>query len=92
VVDRAGQVMGLTTALPEPGGAPVLAMLTGVDLAGLAERERRQVFVLDIREAMAEARRMGALPALRLASADEPRASQAMMTGDRAFSFGLSTR
>lgn len=45
-------------------------MMTGVDLAGFAEGDRRQVFILDIREAMDEARRMGALPATRLASAD----------------------
>jgi len=70
VVDREGQVMGLTTALPDPGGATLLAMMTGVDLAGFAEGDRRQVFILDIREAMEEARRMGALPATRLASAD----------------------
>ncbi|MBX9750617.1 MAG: serine protease [Roseococcus sp.] len=59
VVDRTGRVMGLTTALPHPGGAPLLAAMTGVDLAGLAEGARRQVFILDIREAMAEAERMG---------------------------------
>ncbi|UPY35867.1 serine protease [Sediminicoccus sp. KRV36] len=65
VVDRSGRVMGLTTALPNPGGAPLLAAMTGVDLAGLAEGARRQVFILDIREAMAEVERMGiALAAL----------------------------
>lgn len=70
VVDREGRVTGLTTALPEAGGASVLAMMTGVDIAGFAEGPRRQVFILDIREAMEEARRMGALPPTRLASAD----------------------
>ena len=59
VVDRSGRVMGLTTALPHPGGAPLLAMMTGVDIVGLAAGARRQVFILDIREAMAEAERMG---------------------------------
>jgi S1-C subfamily serine protease len=59
VVDRTGRVMGLTTALPQPGAAPLLAAMTGVDLAGLAEGARRQVFILDIREAMAEAERLG---------------------------------
>lgn len=59
VVDRAGRVMGLTTALPSPGSAPLVAAMTGLDLAGLAEGPRRQVFILDIREAMAEAERMG---------------------------------
>jgi len=67
VVDRSGRVMGLTTALPEPGSANVLAMLVGVDVAGFAHGNRRQVFILDIREALDEARRMGALPQLRLA-------------------------
>jgi len=59
VVDAQGRVMGLTTALPNPGGATLLAMMTGVDVAGLAEGTRRQVFILDIREAMAEVERMG---------------------------------
>lgn len=59
VVDVAGQVMGLTTALPHPGNAPLLAAITGVDVAGLADGARRQVFILDIREAMAEVERMG---------------------------------
>lgn len=59
VVDVSGRVMGLTTALPQPGNAPFLAALTGVDVAGLADGARRQVFVLDIREAMAEVERMG---------------------------------
>jgi S1-C subfamily serine protease len=59
VVDGSGRVMGLTTALPQPGAAPLLAALTGMDLAGLAEGARRQVFILDIREAMAEAERLG---------------------------------
>ena len=59
VVDRSGRVMGLTTAMPNPGAAPILAMLTGVDVAGFAAGEGRQVFILDIREAMAEAERMG---------------------------------
>lgn len=70
VVDRDGRVMGLTTALPESGGATVLGMMTGMDLAGFAQGDRRQVFILDIHEAMEEARRMGALPATRLALAD----------------------
>lgn len=71
VVDRSGRVMGLTTALPEPGSANVLAMLVGVDVAGFAAGNRRQVFILDIREAMDEARRMGALPQLRQAGAGQ---------------------
>jgi len=71
VVDRDGRVMGLTTALPDTGGHTVVAMMTGVDLAGFVGGEQRHVFILDIREAMDEARRMGALPAIRLAGADQ---------------------
>lgn len=71
VVDRDGRVMGLTTALTGPGHADgLIAMMTGIDLAGFAGGDRRQVFILDIREAMEEARRMGALPTTRLASVD----------------------
>ncbi|MFN3450038.1 MAG: trypsin-like peptidase domain-containing protein [Roseococcus sp.] len=78
VVDESGRVTGLTTALPEPGAAPALAMLTGVDLAGLMDGNRRQVFVLSIRAAMEEAARLGALPAagtlsLAPSSAPDPR-------------------
>lgn len=61
VVDERGRVTGLTTALPEPGATPALAMLTGVDVAGFLDGDRRQVFVLCIRAAMEEAARMGAL-------------------------------
>jgi len=72
VVDGQGRVMGLTTALPNPGGATLLAMMTGVDLAGLAEGARRQVFILDIREAMAEAERMGITLAAPLQDVAQP--------------------
>jgi rhodanese-related sulfurtransferase len=49
--------------------------MTGVDVAGLAEGARRQVFILDIREAMAEAERMGIpLAAASEASVREARA------------------
>jgi S1-C subfamily serine protease len=61
VVDERGRVTGLTTALPEPGATPALAMLTGVDVAGFLDGDRRQVFVLCIRAAMEEAARMGTL-------------------------------
>ncbi|ONG44636.1 hypothetical protein BKE38_27790 [Pseudoroseomonas deserti] len=54
VVDRLGQLMGLTTALPEGGNAALLALLTGTDLDGLLRRNR-QVFVLSIHRAQAEA-------------------------------------
>ncbi|MCX7931179.1 MAG: serine protease [Rhodovarius sp.] len=55
VLDAAGRVRGLTTALPEAGAAPLLALLTGVDVAGLAAGARREVFALSIGAAMAEA-------------------------------------
>jgi len=58
VVDREGRLVGLTTALPEPGRAGVLAALTGVDLAGFQQGAAREVFALGIREALAEARRI----------------------------------
>ncbi|WP_160000350.1 serine protease [Roseomonas sp. 18066] len=54
VVDRQGQLMGLTTALPQGGQAALLALLTGADLDGLLRRDR-QVFVLSIHRAQAEA-------------------------------------
>ncbi|WP_176559722.1 S1 family peptidase [Teichococcus rhizosphaerae] len=57
VVDASGQLMGLTAALPSPGAAGALAFLTGADLDGLARRDR-QVFVLGIRRAEAEAQRL----------------------------------
>lgn len=58
VVDGRGRLVGLTTALPDSGEATLLAALTGVDLAGFAGGDRREVFVLGIREAMAEAARI----------------------------------
>jgi len=58
VVDARGRVLGLTTALPNPGAAPTLAMLTGFDLAGYAQGEARQVFALGIQAVMAEAQRL----------------------------------
>jgi S1-C subfamily serine protease len=57
VVDADGTLMGLTSALPGGEGAGLLAMLTGTDLDGLARRDR-QVFVLSIQRASAEARRL----------------------------------
>lgn len=60
VVDGQGRVLGLTTALPAPGAAPVVAALTGLDLVGYAEGSRRQVFALDIQDVLAEARRLTA--------------------------------
>ncbi len=58
VVDRAGRLVGLTTALTEPGHAPVLAALTGVDLDGILQGDRREVFVLSIHAIEEELRRM----------------------------------
>ncbi|MBY0335158.1 MAG: serine protease [Acetobacteraceae bacterium] len=64
VVDAEGRVLGLTTALPEPGATPVLAALTGVDVVGLTAGDRRRVFVLGMGEALAEARRLTQGPQL----------------------------
>ncbi|WP_160122027.1 S1 family peptidase [Rhodovarius lipocyclicus] len=61
VVARDGRVLGLTTALGDSGADPVVASLTGMDLGGLAG-EGREVFVLSIQEAVAEARRLTAQP------------------------------
>jgi hypothetical protein len=59
VVDAAGEVLGLVTALPRPGAAPVLAALTGVDIDGLAQGEAgREVFILSLPAALAEAARI----------------------------------
>lgn len=57
VVDSSGTLMGLTSALPGGGGASLLAFLTGADLGGLAAADR-QVFVLSIQRASAEAERL----------------------------------
>ena len=67
VVGRDGRVLGLTTAMPTRTGSTVLAALTGVDLDGLAGDER-EVFVLSIQQAVAEARRLSAGAAPQLAA------------------------
>ena len=36
-VDEQGRLLGLVTALPQPGAAPLLAALSGLDLHGLAQ-------------------------------------------------------
>jgi S1-C subfamily serine protease len=56
VVGRDGRVLGLTTAMSDEGHT-LLGALTGMDLDGLAGDER-EVFVLSIQEALAEARRL----------------------------------
>jgi hypothetical protein len=48
VVDGEGRVLGLVTALPRPGAAPVMALLTGLDLDGLVRGGTREIFVLSI--------------------------------------------
>jgi len=59
VLDEAGRLRGLVTALPRADAAPVLAALTGVDLHGLARGEAgREVFILAIAPALAEAARL----------------------------------
>jgi hypothetical protein len=56
-MDVQGRLLGLVTALPQPGAAPLLAALSGVDLDGLARGER-EVFLLGIGDALAEAARI----------------------------------
>ncbi|WP_164868115.1 S1 family peptidase [Rhodovarius crocodyli] len=58
VVGRDGRVLGLTTAMSD-AARTTLGALTGMDLEGLAGDER-EVFVLSIQEALAEARRLSA--------------------------------
>jgi S1-C subfamily serine protease len=59
VVDAAGRVHGMVTALPRPGAAPILAALTGFDVDGLARGAAgREVFVLSLAAAQAEAARI----------------------------------
>jgi S1-C subfamily serine protease len=58
VVNRYGRLVGLTTALPNPGSATALAVMTGVDVAGFAQGSGRQVFVLGIGEILAELERL----------------------------------
>lgn len=58
VVDAQGRVLGLTTALPMPGAAPAMAMLTGFDVVGYTQGEARQVFALGIQAVIAEAERL----------------------------------
>lgn len=58
-LDEHGRLVGLVTALPQPGAAPLLAALSGMDLDGMARgREGREVFLLSIAEALAEAERI----------------------------------
>lgn len=58
-LDAQGRLLGLVTALPQPGAAPLLADLSGMDLDGMARgREGRLVFLLSIEAAAAEAARL----------------------------------
>ncbi len=58
-LDGQGRLLGLVTALPQPGAAQLLAALSGVDLDGLARGPAgREVFLLSIQAAMAEAARL----------------------------------
>jgi S1-C subfamily serine protease len=62
-LDHEGRLRGLVTALLRPGMAPLLAALTGLDVAGMTrDREEREVFVLSIAEAMAESERIAPTP------------------------------
>ena len=58
VVDGQGRLVGLTTALTQPGMAPVMAALTGFDLDGVVNGDRREVFVLSIQAIEAELERL----------------------------------
>lgn len=60
VVGSDGRLRGLVSALAEDGGAGMLALLSGMDLGGLAGRRGRQVFVLSIHEIMEEAGKLRA--------------------------------
>lgn len=58
-VDAQGRLVGLVTALPQPGAAPLLAALSGVDLDGLARGpDGREVFLLSAAAAAEEVRRL----------------------------------
>jgi len=46
VVNQAGELVGLTTALIGSGQTSLIAMLTGIDVAGLSSSANREVFVL----------------------------------------------
>jgi S1-C subfamily serine protease len=59
VLDHKGRLLGLTTAaLDETVGAHLIALLAGVDFAGLVFGEHRRVFVLGIMAAQDESRRL----------------------------------
>jgi S1-C subfamily serine protease len=58
-VDAEGKLVGLVTALPQPGVAPLLASMSGVDLDGLVRgQEGREVFLLSVPELLMEAARI----------------------------------
>ncbi len=80
VVDREGHLLGLTTAaLDETLGAHLVALLAGVDFAGLAFGEQRRVFVLGIRTARDELRRL----TVRLIDANVPTSADLPTTAAR---------
>jgi S1-C subfamily serine protease len=56
-VDAEGRLVGIVTALPQAGAAPLLAALAGVDVAGIAN-PGREVFVLGVGEVMGEVGRL----------------------------------
>ena len=58
-VDGEGRLVGIVTALTQPGMAPFLVALSGFDLDGLARgRSGREVFLLGAVAVMEEARRI----------------------------------
>jgi hypothetical protein len=56
-VDAEGRLVGIVTALPQAGAAPLLAALAGVDVAGMLRGEQ-EVFVLGVGEVMGEVGRL----------------------------------
>ncbi len=56
-VDAAGRLVGIVTALPQAGAAPLLAALTGVDVEGMTS-PGREVFLLGVGEVMREVERV----------------------------------
>lgn len=64
-VDGEGRLVGIVTALTQPGAAPLLAALSGLDLDGLARGgSGREVFLLSAEAALREASRLAPTKAL----------------------------
>jgi S1-C subfamily serine protease len=58
-VDGEGRLVGVVTALTQPGAAPLLAALSGLDLDGLVRGSAgREVFLLSAEAVLREAARL----------------------------------